>query len=252
MVGGASVTMKAAKLELGSEQTLAHKDSTGNWVLNDPPPNKELELLKCCMSTADSTDTYANNKVTPAAINALARDGSNTMTGDLVVSKPGPRVYLNHTAPNYSIVEGGSGSLWLISSGTSDYANYNGLKINNKIVEPGNASALQLASKTAESGLTYYTILHTGNKPSGSYTGNGDATARTIDTGGIGWCLYIASGGNCGMFVTPFGATGISYANGAVSYIPVAECSFDGGVLKIATTNPVVNGNGGTYYYQVL
>ena len=37
----------AAKLELGSHQTLAHKDASGNWVLNDPPPDKTLEMLKC-------------------------------------------------------------------------------------------------------------------------------------------------------------------------------------------------------------
>ncbi len=37
----------AAKLELGSHQTLAHKDAAGNWVLNDPPPDKTLEMLKC-------------------------------------------------------------------------------------------------------------------------------------------------------------------------------------------------------------
>lgn len=40
-------TVKAAKLELGSTQTLAHQDADGNWVLNDPPPNRALELLKC-------------------------------------------------------------------------------------------------------------------------------------------------------------------------------------------------------------
>lgn len=37
----------AAKLEAGSEQTLAHQDAEGNWVLNDPPPDRTLELLKC-------------------------------------------------------------------------------------------------------------------------------------------------------------------------------------------------------------
>lgn len=36
----------AAKLELGSVQTLAHKEGD-TWVLNDPPPNKALELAKC-------------------------------------------------------------------------------------------------------------------------------------------------------------------------------------------------------------
>lgn len=42
-----SVKLTAAKLELGSEQTLAHQNAEGNWVLNDPPPNKQQELAKC-------------------------------------------------------------------------------------------------------------------------------------------------------------------------------------------------------------
>lgn len=65
-------SIKAAKLELGDHQTLAHQDENGNWVLNDPPPDKNMELLKCCMSTADPNDTYANNNKTPASIGAVA------------------------------------------------------------------------------------------------------------------------------------------------------------------------------------
>lgn len=37
----------AAKLELGYLSTLARKDESGNWVLNDPPPNFQQELAKC-------------------------------------------------------------------------------------------------------------------------------------------------------------------------------------------------------------
>ena len=44
---GKSVTIIAAKLELGPRQTLAHKDAEDNWVLNDPPPDKQQELAKC-------------------------------------------------------------------------------------------------------------------------------------------------------------------------------------------------------------
>lgn len=40
-------TISAAKLELGDTQTLAHQDANGNWVLNDPPPNKQQKLEKC-------------------------------------------------------------------------------------------------------------------------------------------------------------------------------------------------------------
>ena len=57
------LNLHAAKLELGTHQTLAHQDADGNWVLNDPPPDKNMELLKCCMSTADSRDTYANKVI---------------------------------------------------------------------------------------------------------------------------------------------------------------------------------------------
>lgn len=42
-----NIKIKAIKLELGPFQTLAHQDSSGNWVLNDPPPNFQQELAKC-------------------------------------------------------------------------------------------------------------------------------------------------------------------------------------------------------------
>ena len=46
-VNSNAYVVKAAKLELGDHQTLAHQDSSGKWILNDPPPDKPLELLKC-------------------------------------------------------------------------------------------------------------------------------------------------------------------------------------------------------------
>lgn len=41
------VDLLAIKVEFGSEQTLARQDASGNWVLNDPPPDPALELLRC-------------------------------------------------------------------------------------------------------------------------------------------------------------------------------------------------------------
>ena len=40
------VDIKAAKLELGSQQTLAHQDTDGNWVLNEVPDYGE-QLRRC-------------------------------------------------------------------------------------------------------------------------------------------------------------------------------------------------------------
>jgi hypothetical protein len=41
-----TAVITAVKLELGSQQTLARQEN-GLWVLNDPPPNKQQELVKC-------------------------------------------------------------------------------------------------------------------------------------------------------------------------------------------------------------
>ena len=54
-----SITIQAVKLERGFLSTLASKNESGNWVLNDPPPNFQQELAKCqryqveLVSTAD-------------------------------------------------------------------------------------------------------------------------------------------------------------------------------------------------------
>lgn len=42
-----SKTLLAAKLEFGPHQTLAYQNTTGTWVLNDAPPDRNLEQLKC-------------------------------------------------------------------------------------------------------------------------------------------------------------------------------------------------------------
>ena len=62
VANGDYVTIRAAKLELGDKQTLAHQDANGNWVLNEIP-NYGEELLKCIQSKADSSDTYANKVI---------------------------------------------------------------------------------------------------------------------------------------------------------------------------------------------
>ena len=54
-------TIRAAKLELGDQQTLCHQEN-GVWVLNEIPDYEE-EYYRCVTSNADSSDTYANQKV---------------------------------------------------------------------------------------------------------------------------------------------------------------------------------------------
>lgn len=97
---------------------------------------------------------------------------------------------------------------------------------------------------------TVYTIHDNGNKPTGSYTGNGSATARTIQTGGIGNGVLINSSHGIAAIVTPHGTI---YKNattlGALMY---TDGGFSNGVLTITSQHEALNASGVTYVYQVL
>lgn len=110
------------------------------------------------------------------------------------------------------------------------------------------ADKLRFNSETA--GI-YSTVLHTGNKPSGSYTGNGSATSRTVAVGGIGEVLTITS--DTGMaLVTNRGAICLNRQTGALSGLKSYEVNYQGGVLTIATSSDFVNKSSLGYWYQVL
>jgi len=95
-----------------------------------------------------------------------------------------------------------------------------------------------------------YIVHHEGNKPGGSYTGNGSSAGRTIDTGGIGNMLAVTSV-NALALVTPAGAVQFNSTTSAVNYCPKTEINFADGVLTISTAS-FLNTNGGIYAYQVL
>ena len=72
-ISATPLTVIAAKLELGSQQTLAHQDAAGNWVLNDPPPDKTLELLKCqrYFKSIGGVDTHMMGQVNYSKANEV-------------------------------------------------------------------------------------------------------------------------------------------------------------------------------------
>ncbi len=91
-------------------------------------------------------------------------------------------------------------------------------------------------------------ILDTGNKPSGSYTGNGSATSRTISTGGLGSLIYIFCPNNATQCIIGYYG-GVEFASANINS---TEATFRDGVLTEATTHGALNVSGYTYYYQVL
>ena len=69
-----NVVVSALKAEFGPEQTLAHLEGS-SWVLNEIPDYEE-ELVKCQISTADSSDTYANKSLATEQMLAQTQIGN--------------------------------------------------------------------------------------------------------------------------------------------------------------------------------
>jgi len=86
------------------------------------------------------------------------------------------------------------------------------------------------------------------NKPTGSYTGNGSATKRTINIGGIGSTLVIEANPYMGIVT----AAGAIVSNGStVKALSKDKMSFINGALTMVTNDSYVNQSGGTYSYIV-
>lgn len=90
--GNTDIQLLAVKLELGTEQTLAHQEN-GVWVLNEIP-DYEYELYRCITSTADSSDTYANKTLaTGQDLTNIQATGTTNTTGAVIPA--GAYFYLN-------------------------------------------------------------------------------------------------------------------------------------------------------------
>lgn len=87
------------------------------------------------------------------------------------------------------------------------------------------------------------------NKPSGSYTGNGSATTREINIGGIGGELLITNNYGDTAKVTKNGA--IINKAGTLSAVASSKAKFVDGKLTLATTETALNENTRVYTYEV-
>lgn len=94
-------------------------------------------------------------------------------------------------------------------------------------------------------------ILHEGNKPFGSYIGNGSAVSRMIDTKGIGRLAIVYNKDNFS-FVTPQGALSVDTSDGSIEWIAGTKAYFLNGTLGITTASEAFNIADKEYYYQVI
>lgn len=196
---------------------------------------------------------------TPAAISAVPYKAvyiPNTSADDLVI----PRALVNI---NNEI----NSELRSILSGTNAYVEtifYGEITPTSRkaqIAYSYNATNHKMAFRIygANGWTKWKEISTTDNKPSGSYTGNGDATERVLDEsqiGGIGRCLLVTSTqGIC--IVTTNGALIARVGSGVVEAVYSSKVSFYNGKLTLKTNDSALNGvasdgSGLTYAYQVL
>ena len=76
---GKTISMIAAKLELGSQQTLAHQDANGNWVLNEIPDYGE-QLRRCQRYFVNFNPNKVNWFAMPPAVASSTTDAYSAVT----------------------------------------------------------------------------------------------------------------------------------------------------------------------------
>ena len=143
---------------------------------------------------------------------------------------------------------GGSASVLQLGANpvANNSSNNRNIEIYNRTARTDEATALRL-----NSGSKGYNIFGEHNKPSGSYTGNGSATKRTINIGGIGNFLLI-SASNTINIASEYGCMSFNTAGSVMGYLNADAVNFREGVLTIATDNAGVNYSGIPYKYQVV
>lgn len=108
---------------------------------------------------------------------------------------------------------------------------------------------LSLYVENANGTSSRYAIYGAHTKPWGSYTGNGVATARQVNTTGNGYaCIVHSANGTC--IVMARGT--IRVGNNAFSWLPSGQAYFKNGILYIASTDSALNTSGTSYSYEVL
>ena len=108
---------------------------------------------------------------------------------------------------------------------------------------------LSLYVENANGTSSRYAIYGSHTKPWGSYTGNGSATVRQVDTTGNGYACVVHSTNGTSIVM----ARGtLRIAGGTFSWLSSAQAYFKNGILYIATTDSALNASGTSYSYEVL
>ena len=227
---------------------VANDDSNSTSLVLDnsfsTSPHRKLYLRDTVNGV--NTDYKLYGEHNPPTDVCLPLDGGVTMSGDLKIKNDSARFCCDNGTV-----------YWYTMETAGDIKNRRQLSLHNITSQSDVVNALVLyefvnGALTKSGG---YKVFGEHNKPSGSYTGNGSATERNIEIGGIGMAVLITSGHgfgivshNGGLFSNGAGTGG---ANSLHSY-GGSYIKFAGGVLTIKSAEALFNNSGTSYNYQVL
>jgi hypothetical protein len=189
----------------------------------------------------DSIETDINGKVSKLG---------DTMNGNLTIQNAAPALELFD--PEYD----GRTRVYKDVSSNADYGSMladidatGNIDMLNVRRSAGLLDKLSLYVENANGSSTRYAIYGSHTKPWGSYTGNGSAAVRQVNTSGNGYACIVHSASGTSI-VMARGA--IRVAGGVFSWLPSGQCYFKNGILYIATTDAALNTSGTSYSYEVL
>lgn len=93
-------------------------------------------------------------------------------------------------------------------------------------------------------------MLHTGNKPTGTYTGNGSADNRTVAVNGLGDVAIITNNTNYAIAIVTHSGYIAKKSDGTL--VGGSDTYLGGGNLTIRTSSEIFNASGVTYTYKSL
>ena len=181
----------------------------------------------------------------------LPRTGGDLL-GDLIFTDNASNIKrLSGTKKAFNICSGAS---WDDGPGLSLYPNgYENTNTAGCFVMRAGANGYRLSGSPDGSLMWSNNYLYgRHNKPKGSYTGNGSATSRTIDTGALSDVLCLINGSGYTFYVTTCGAIGFAYNGTSAIILKNSEIKYADGVLTIASTHPGINTSGVSYWYEAL
>lgn len=227
---GGSLEVVAVKLELGTEQTLAHQDENGNWVLNEIP--NYAEQMAICKQYDPVSGAYIGLNYFPFTGGTI--DGFISLNDQSQSGFSSGRVFQF------------AGGLFLEAKDRDWY--HRRLAIQNKEVAYI-GSSLVLVDENAD-GTRVYNLFGEHNKPSGTYTGTNSNREYAIDTGGVGNLLFISSEYAFG-WAMPDGAV-FFRGSSSSAYHFTSGIKYKNGVLTISNSTAYFNSSSYEYTWRCV